>query len=103
MFFRRPTAGTNIRCSKAKNISAIWTWSISYGRLPHECGRSVAQLVINWTIHQPGITSALVRRQAAGPDPRKRRGAGWQLTAEQAARIEAALAARGKAARRMPV
>ncbi len=56
--------------------------------------RSVAQVVINWTIHQPGITSALCG--AKRPDQiRDNAGAmGWGLTDEQRARIDAALAAR---------
>jgi aryl-alcohol dehydrogenase-like predicted oxidoreductase len=68
-----------------------------------ECGRSVAQLVINWTIHQPGITSALCGAKRPDQIRENALGAGWQLTAEQTARIEAALSARGKAASRMPV
>jgi aryl-alcohol dehydrogenase-like predicted oxidoreductase len=68
-----------------------------------DAGRSVAQVVINWTIHQPGITSALCG--AKRPDQiRDNAGAmGWRLTDEQQARIDAALAARGKAITRAPV
>jgi aryl-alcohol dehydrogenase-like predicted oxidoreductase len=58
-------------------------------------GRSVAQIVINWTIHQPGITAALcgakrpeqIRETAAAMD--------WRLTAGELARIDEALARRG--------
>jgi aryl-alcohol dehydrogenase-like predicted oxidoreductase len=61
-----------------------------------EAGRTLSQLVINWTIHQPGITGALCG--AKRPDQlRDNAGAmGWTLTAEQAARIDAALARRGQ-------
>jgi aryl-alcohol dehydrogenase-like predicted oxidoreductase len=60
-----------------------------------EAGHSVAQVVINWTIHQPGITTALCG--AIRPDQiRDNAGAmNWQLTATQNAAIDAALAARG--------
>jgi aryl-alcohol dehydrogenase-like predicted oxidoreductase len=68
-----------------------------------ECGHSVAQLVINWTIHQPGITSALCGAKRPDQICENAAGAGWQLTADQAARIDSALAARGAAASRMPV
>lgn len=68
-----------------------------------ECGRSVAQLVINWTIHQSGITSALCGAKRADQIRENALGAGWQLTPDQLARIDAALTARGKAASRMPV
>ena len=68
-----------------------------------DAGRSVAQVVINWTIHQPGVTAALCG--AKRPDQiRDNAGAmGWRLTDEQQASIAAALAARGKAITRAPV
>ncbi len=73
------------------------------GLVAADAGRSVAQVVINWTIHQPGITAALCG--AKRPDQiRDNAGAmGWRLTDEQRARIDAALAARGKAMARAPV
>jgi aryl-alcohol dehydrogenase-like predicted oxidoreductase len=65
-----------------------------------ESGKTVAQVVVNWTIHQPGITSALCG--AKRPDQiRETAGAvGWRLTPPQLARIDAALARRGKAVTR---
>ena len=66
-------------------------------------GHSVAELVINWTIHQPGITAALCGakrpeqiRECAG-------GSGWQLTPDQCAEIDQALRERGLADVRLPV
>ena len=58
-------------------------------------GKTVAQLVVNWTIHQPGITAALCG--AKRPEQiRETAGAvGWRLTSDQVARIHAALARRG--------
>jgi aryl-alcohol dehydrogenase-like predicted oxidoreductase len=60
-------------------------------------GHTVAELVVNWTIHQPGITAALCGakrpeqiRQCAG-------GSGWRLSADQLVEIDRALAARGPA------
>jgi aryl-alcohol dehydrogenase-like predicted oxidoreductase len=68
-----------------------------------EAGRTVAQVVVNWTIHQSGITAALCG--AKRPEQiRETAGAmGWQLTAAQHANIEAAIAARGKVLTRAPV
>ncbi len=62
-----------------------------------DAGKSVAQLVVNWTIHQPGITAALCG--AKRPEQiRETAGAlGWRLTTEQLAQIDAALARRGMA------
>jgi aryl-alcohol dehydrogenase-like predicted oxidoreductase len=64
--------------------------------LAAEMGRSVTEVVINWTIHQPGIVSALCG--AKRPDQLRESAAamGWELTAPQRARIERALAARGE-------
>ena len=71
--------------------------------IAEELGTSVANLVLRWTIHQPGITSALcgakrawqIEETAAGPlDP---------LDAEHLEQIAAALARRGDAQTRLPV
>jgi aryl-alcohol dehydrogenase-like predicted oxidoreductase len=69
----------------------------------HSCGHTVAELVINWTIHRPGITAALCG--ARRPEQiRETAGAvGWQLGDEQLAAIDAALAVRGTPAVRMAV
>ena len=63
--------------------------------LAAQTGKTVAQLVVNWTIHQPGITAALCG--AKRPEQiRETAGAlGWRLTAEQSAQLDAALARRG--------
>jgi aryl-alcohol dehydrogenase-like predicted oxidoreductase len=68
-----------------------------------EAGRTLAQLVINWTIHQPGVTAALCG--AKRPDQLRENagGAGWRLTNDQLASINAALAERGTPAVRPPV
>ena len=60
-----------------------------------EAGRTVSQLVINWTIHRPGITTALCG--AKRPDQlRENAGAlGWRLSEAQLAQIDGALARRG--------
>jgi len=68
-----------------------------------EIGKSVAQVVVNWTIHQPGITAALCG--AKRPEQiRETAGAmGWRLTTGQLQRIDAALARRGTAITRAAV
>ncbi len=62
-----------------------------------EAKRSLPALVINWTIHQPGITVALCG--AKRPEQiRESAGAlGWKLTPAQFAAIDAALTKRGTA------
>ncbi len=60
-----------------------------------EIGTTLAQLVINWTIRQPGITAALCG--AKRPDQIRDNAAAttWSLTDEQLARIDRAIVERG--------
>ncbi|MCE5267608.1 MAG: aldo/keto reductase [Planctomycetaceae bacterium] len=60
-------------------------------------GHSVTELVVNWTIHQPGITAALCGAKRPEQIRESAGGSGWELTAEQAAQIEEALRLRGPA------
>jgi aryl-alcohol dehydrogenase-like predicted oxidoreductase len=69
-------------------------------RIAAEAGRSVAQVVLNWTIHQPGITSALCGAKRPDQIRENAGAAGWRLTAAQLAQIEAAIQARGAAVTR---
>lgn len=68
-----------------------------------EAGRSVAQLVINWTIHRPGITVALCGAKRPDQMEENAGGVGWRLSEEQLARIDAALKRRGVPASRAAV
>jgi aryl-alcohol dehydrogenase-like predicted oxidoreductase len=70
--------------------------------LADEAGKTVAQVVINWTIRQPGLTAALCGAKRAWQIEETAGAMGWRLTPEQDAAIERAIAARGKAeARRL--
>jgi len=68
-----------------------------------ETGATVAQVVLNWTIQQSGITVALCG--AKRPDQIIDNAAtlNWQLTADQMRRIDAAIAARGAVVSRAAV
>ncbi len=68
-----------------------------------DAGKSLSQLAINWTIHQPGITSALCGAKRPDQIRENAQSAGWQLTRAQLAEIDRALAQRGKAVIRPPV
>ena len=61
-------------------------------------GHTVAQLVINWTISQRGITSALCGAKRRWQIEELAGAMGWLLRAEQSAIINDAIAARGNAA-----
>ena len=56
---------------------------------------TLAQLVVNWTIHQPGITSVLCGAKRREQVLDNAGGAGWQLDEADTAEIAAALVARG--------
>lgn len=65
-----------------------------------ESGKTVAELVLNWTIHRPGITVALCGAKRPEQIRDNAGGMGWKLSGEQLARIDDALAERGTAASR---
>ena len=66
--------------------------------IANDAGRTVAQLVINWTIHQPGITVALCGAKRPWQIEETAAAMGWRLTAGHAVAVEAAIAERGPAA-----
>jgi aryl-alcohol dehydrogenase-like predicted oxidoreductase len=61
-------------------------------------GHTVAQLVVNWTISQPGITSALCGAKRPAQIEETAGAMGWSLSAEQRAIIDDAIATRGRVA-----
>ncbi len=61
-------------------------------------GHTVAQLVINWTIHQPGIITALCGAKRRWQIEETAGAMGWTLSDKQRALIEAAITSRGQAA-----
>jgi aryl-alcohol dehydrogenase-like predicted oxidoreductase len=72
-------------------------------KIADDAGRTVAQLVINWTIARPGITSALCGAKRPKQIEETAGGADWRLTGEQMARIDRALANRGEPVTKEPV
>lgn len=63
--------------------------------LAEEANVPLAQLVLNWTIQRPGITVALCGAKRPDQIIDNAGTMNWQLTADQIARIDAAIAARG--------
>jgi aryl-alcohol dehydrogenase-like predicted oxidoreductase len=61
-----------------------------------EAGHTVTELVVNWTIHQPGITTALCGAKRAQQIRESAGGMGWGLSATQQAAIDEALKLRGQ-------
>lgn len=72
-------------------------------RIAAGAGRSVAELVVNWTIHQPGITAAVCGAKRPDQIRETAVAANWELTGEQMAAIDQALAERGTPITQPPV
>ena len=53
-----------------------------------ECGKSVSQVVINWNMNQPGITSVLCGAKRDWQIQETAGAMGWNLSREQLAAIE---------------
>jgi aryl-alcohol dehydrogenase-like predicted oxidoreductase len=66
-------------------------------------GHTVAELVINWTIHQAGITAALCGAKRPQQIRETAGGSGWRLSDEQLQQIDRALADRGTPEVGLPV
>ena len=60
-----------------------------------ETGRTVAQVVLNWTIYRPGIAVALCGAKRPEQIRDNAGGMGWRLTDEQTVRINRAIERRG--------
>ena len=65
-------------------------------QMSEQCGRSVAEIVVNWTIHQPGVTAALCGAKRPGQIAESAAALTWRLTPDQLEQIDRALAARGE-------
>jgi aryl-alcohol dehydrogenase-like predicted oxidoreductase len=63
--------------------------------IARDAGKTVAQLVVNWTIHQPGITAALCGAKRAYQIRETAGAEGWHLTDRQRSAIDEALSRRG--------
>lgn len=72
-------------------------------QLAHRLGRTVAQVVVNWTIHRPGITVALCGAKRPYQIEETAEAMGWQLDHEALAWIDRALAERGTAQTRQAI
>jgi len=66
-------------------------------QIASDCDRTVAQLVVNWTIEQPGITVALCGAKRRWQLEETASAMGWELTDAQRSAIAEALAQRGPA------
>lgn len=64
-------------------------------RIAAQCGKTVAQVVVNWTIHQPGITSALCGAKRPDQILETSGAMGWRLSPQSLCEIDAALVRRG--------
>jgi aryl-alcohol dehydrogenase-like predicted oxidoreductase len=52
-----------------------------------QCGRTPAQVALNWTTHHPGVTSAITGARRPSQVMENAGGVGWRLTNEQVAQV----------------
>lgn len=71
--------------------------------IARQAGKTVAQLVVNWTIQQPGVTAALCGAKRPEQIVETAGAIGWRLTSDQLQQIDQAITARGAAVVKMPV
>jgi aryl-alcohol dehydrogenase-like predicted oxidoreductase len=71
--------------------------------IAREIGKTVAQVVVNWTIHQPGITAALCGAKRVYQIEETVGALGWRLDPEQLKMIGEALNDRGEPVVKTPV
>ena len=64
-------------------------------RVAENAGKTVAQTVLNWTIHRPGIVCALAGAKRAGQMRDNAGAMGWRLSDEHLAELERAIEERG--------
>jgi aryl-alcohol dehydrogenase-like predicted oxidoreductase len=64
--------------------------------IAEDLGKTVAQLVVNWTIHQFGITAALCGAKRAYQIEESAGAMGWRLDEQTLKRVEQALNRRGQ-------
>jgi aryl-alcohol dehydrogenase-like predicted oxidoreductase len=72
-------------------------------KIAEAVGCTVSQVVLNWTIHRPGITAALCGAKRSDQLQENAGAMGWRLSAEQLAAIDRALEHRGTAITRRAV
>ncbi len=66
-------------------------------QIAEQAGHTVAELVINWILRQPGITAAVCGAKRPDQVRENARAADWELSPRQLATIEEALKQRGHA------
>ncbi|MBC8872069.1 MAG: aldo/keto reductase [Planctomycetes bacterium] len=64
--------------------------------IAQEVGKTISQVVVNWTVHQPGITAALCGAKRAHQIEETAGAMGWRLDVGQLAKIDMALEERGE-------
>lgn len=60
-------------------------------RIAGRYGRTVAQLVVNWTVHHAGITAPIIGAKRASQVRENAGGVGWTIEPEDGVRIDAIL------------
>jgi aryl-alcohol dehydrogenase-like predicted oxidoreductase len=60
------------------------------GEISRECGRSVAQISLNWLLQRPTVSSLVIGARTEGQLKENLAATGWKLTLDQVKRLDAA-------------
>ncbi len=71
-------------------MSICTKWWMRWMRLPKETGRSVPQVALNWLLQRPSISTVIFGARNEEQLRQNLGAAGWNLTAEQVAKLDAA-------------
>ena len=101
--FRRgmtgPPTGSRVHLAEGKGWSESWsnynmehTWKVldEFLAVAAQTGRSPSQVAINWLLHRPGVTSAVVGVETTEQLEENLGATGWSLNEKQMGRLNAA-------------
>jgi aryl-alcohol dehydrogenase-like predicted oxidoreductase len=95
---QRPPEGTRVEKAEEKGWGESWTaynnertWALidTLIAVAAEAGKQPAQVALNWLLHKPGVTAPIIGTRTMEQLESNLGGAGWDLTAEQLARLNA--------------
>jgi aryl-alcohol dehydrogenase-like predicted oxidoreductase len=96
---QRPPEGTRVEMAEEKGWSESWsayaterTWNLidTLLAVAAESGKQPAQVALNWVLNRPGVTAPIIGTRTLEQLESNLGGAGWSLSAEQRARLDAA-------------
>lgn len=94
-----PPEDTRVEMAKRYGWVETWerdnherTWRVidAVNEIAGECGKTAAQVAINWLLYRPGVTAPIIGARTLRQLEDNLGAAGWSLTAEQIRRLDEA-------------